>query len=51
MSIYIIPSTIQAFIIAHTSEFIPRLMYQYGHSQDGTQKGYVNFTLTGTEEP
>ena len=23
-------------------------MYQYGHSQDGTQKGYVNYTLTGT---
>eukprot|EP00090_Calanus_glacialis_P001897 TRINITY_DN11418_c0_g1_i3.p1 TRINITY_DN11418_c0_g1~~TRINITY_DN11418_c0_g1_i3.p1 ORF type:complete len:280 (-),score=56.84 TRINITY_DN11418_c0_g1_i3:100-918(-) len=35
-----------AVIIAHTSEFIPRLMYYYGHSKDGTYRGYVNFTLT-----
>lgn len=35
-----------AVIIAHTSEFIPRLLYQYKYSPTTTQAGYVAFTLT-----
>ena len=33
----------QAFLIAFTSEFIPKLVYKYEHSWE--MKGYVNFTL------
>ena len=33
----------QAFLIAFTSEFIPKLVYKYEH--DWNMKGYVNFTL------
>ena len=33
----------QAFLIAFTSEFIPKLVYKYEHSWN--MKGYVNFTL------
>ena len=35
-----------AFIIAFTSEFIPRLVYQYKYSTDNTLTGYLNFTLS-----
>lgn len=35
----------QAFIIALTSDFIPRLVYTMAYSPDGTLKGYVNQTL------
>ena len=35
-----------AFIIAFTSEFIPRLVYQYKYSSDNTLAGYLNFTLS-----
>lgn len=34
-----------AFIIALTSEFIPRLVYSLRYSDDGSLKGYVNFTM------
>uniref|UniRef100_K1QJJ1 Anoctamin n=1 Tax=Magallana gigas TaxID=29159 RepID=K1QJJ1_MAGGI len=34
-----------AFIIALTSDFIPRLVYTMAYSPDGTLKGYVNQTL------
>ncbi|KAK3782661.1 hypothetical protein RRG08_037665 [Elysia crispata] len=34
-----------AFIIALTSDFIPRLVYQLRYSDDGTLNGYVNFTM------
>ncbi|XP_078281128.1 anoctamin-7 [Rhinoraja longicauda] len=34
---------INAFLIAFTSEFIPRLLYQYENSRN--LEGYVNFTL------
>ena len=37
----------QALIIAISSEFIQRLYYQHVVSPDGTQAGYVDFTLTG----
>lgn len=33
----------QAFLIAFTSEFLPRLLYK--HEYDYTLSGYVNFTL------
>ncbi|XP_030646282.1 anoctamin-1 [Chanos chanos] len=34
-----------AFVISFTSEFIPRLVYQYLYSETGTMHGYVNHTL------
>ncbi|NWW78295.1 ANO2 protein, partial [Climacteris rufus] len=37
---------INAFVIAVTSDFIPRLMYQYAYSQDGTMHGFINHTLS-----
>ena len=33
----------QGFLIAFTSEFIPKLVYKYEH--DWNMRGYVNFTL------
>ena len=38
-----IHSVFQAFLIAFTSEFLPRQMYQYQYNWD--LAGYVNFTL------
>jgi anoctamin-7 len=35
--------TLQAFLIAFTSEFLPKLLYQYEY--DWNLVGYVNFTL------
>ncbi|XP_064276588.1 anoctamin-2 isoform X3 [Passer domesticus] len=37
---------INAFVIAVTSDFIPRLMYQYVYSQNGTMHGFINHTLS-----
>ncbi|XP_069766032.1 anoctamin-2-like isoform X2 [Narcine bancroftii] len=37
---------INAFVIAITSDFIPRLVYQYMYSDDGTMHGFVNHTLS-----
>ncbi|NXY20190.1 ANO2 protein, partial [Atrichornis clamosus] len=37
---------ISAFVIAVTSDFIPRLMYQYAYSQNGTMHGFINHTLS-----
>ncbi|KAK2151235.1 hypothetical protein LSH36_371g01026, partial [Paralvinella palmiformis] len=34
-----------AFLIAFTSEFLPKLLYEYTVSGDMSLKGYVNFTL------
>ena len=36
----------QAFVIAITSDFIPRLVYQYAYSHNGTLHGFVNHTLS-----
>lgn len=36
----------QAFVIAVTSDFIPRLVYQYAYSHNGTLHGFVNHTLS-----
>lgn len=35
-----------ALIIAFTSEFIPKLVYKYAVSPNGTLTGYTNFTLS-----
>lgn len=34
------------FIIAFTSDVVPRLLYKYYESPDGTMQGYVNYTLS-----
>lgn len=39
-------SVLQAFVIAITSDFIPRLVYQYAYSHNGTLHGFVNHTLS-----
>lgn len=36
----------QAFVISFTSDFIPRLVYLYMYSQNGTMHGFVNHTLS-----
>ena len=36
----------QAFVISFTSDFIPRLVYQYTYSPDGSMFGFVNHTLS-----
>ncbi|XP_044278201.1 anoctamin-2 [Varanus komodoensis] len=37
---------INAFVISVTSDFIPRLVYQYAYSHNGTMHGFVNHTLS-----
>ncbi|XP_055789341.1 anoctamin-1-like isoform X1 [Salvelinus fontinalis] len=37
---------INAFVISFTSDFIPRLVYQYMYSSDGSMHGFVNHTLS-----
>ncbi|KAA0720764.1 Anoctamin-2 [Triplophysa tibetana] len=37
---------INAFVIAFTSDFIPRLVYQYMYSETGTMHGFINHTLS-----
>uniref|UniRef100_A0A3P9MYH8 Anoctamin n=1 Tax=Poecilia reticulata TaxID=8081 RepID=A0A3P9MYH8_POERE len=37
---------VNAFVIAFTSDFVPRLVYQYTYSPDGTMHGFVNHTLS-----
>uniref|UniRef100_A0AAQ5YG42 Anoctamin n=1 Tax=Amphiprion ocellaris TaxID=80972 RepID=A0AAQ5YG42_AMPOC len=39
-------SVLQAFVISFTSDFIPRLVYQYTYSPDGTMHGFINHTLS-----
>lgn len=43
---YKLPSFLQAFVISFTSDFIPRLVYQYMYSPDGSMHGFVNHTLS-----
>lgn len=35
-----------AFVIAFTTDFIPRLVYRYVFSKDGSLQGYIKFTLS-----
>uniref|UniRef100_A0A8D0DEE5 Anoctamin n=1 Tax=Sander lucioperca TaxID=283035 RepID=A0A8D0DEE5_SANLU len=37
---------VNAFVISFTSDFIPRLVYQYMFSVDGTMHGFVDHTLS-----
>uniref|UniRef100_H3CGP9 Anoctamin n=1 Tax=Tetraodon nigroviridis TaxID=99883 RepID=H3CGP9_TETNG len=37
---------INAFVISFTSDFIPRMVYQYKYSPDGSMHGFVNHTLS-----
>uniref|UniRef100_A0A670XWW2 Anoctamin n=1 Tax=Pseudonaja textilis TaxID=8673 RepID=A0A670XWW2_PSETE len=37
---------INAFVISVTSDFIPRLVYQYVYSHNGTMHGFINHTLS-----
>uniref|UniRef100_A0A6J0T5P3 Anoctamin n=1 Tax=Pogona vitticeps TaxID=103695 RepID=A0A6J0T5P3_9SAUR len=37
---------INAFVISVTSDFIPRLVYQYAYSHNGTLHGFINHTLS-----
>lgn len=37
---------VNAFVIAFTSEFIPRLVYRYSYSDDGTLKGFLNNSMS-----
>lgn len=37
---------VNGFVIAFTSDFIPRLVYRFVYSSDGSLKGYVDFTLS-----
>nr|XP_019935341.1 PREDICTED: anoctamin-1 [Paralichthys olivaceus] len=37
---------VNAFVISFTSDFIPRLVYQYMYSPDGTMHGFVDHTLS-----
>lgn len=39
-------SLFQAFVISFTSDFIPRLVYQYMFSQTGTMHGFIDHTLS-----
>lgn len=36
---------VNAFVIAFTSDFIPRLVYMYSYSKDGTLAGFVESRL------
>ena len=36
----------QAFVISFTSDFIPRLVYQYMFSETGTMHGFIDHTLS-----
>uniref|UniRef100_A0A8C3M8P7 Anoctamin n=1 Tax=Geospiza parvula TaxID=87175 RepID=A0A8C3M8P7_GEOPR len=37
---------LMAFVISFTSDFIPRLVYLYMYSENGTMHGFVNHTLS-----
>ncbi|KAK2866834.1 hypothetical protein Q8A67_024951 [Cirrhinus molitorella] len=37
---------VNAFVISFTSDFIPRLVYQYMYSPDGSMHGFLNHTLS-----
>ena len=39
---------VQALVISYTSDFIPRLVYMWGYSDDNSLEGYMNNSLAGT---
>lgn len=44
--IYSLSFSLEAFVISFTSDFIPRLVYQYMFSQTGTMHGFIDHTLS-----
>lgn len=38
--------SLQAFVISFTSEFVPRMVYQYMYSANGTMNGYTEHSLS-----
>lgn len=38
---------LQAFVIAYTSDFIPRMVYKYVYSPHFTLHGYIEHSLSG----
>lgn len=38
--------SLQAFVISFTSEFVPRMVYQYMYSVNGTMNGYTEHSLS-----
>lgn len=36
-----------AFVIAYTSDYIPRMVYKYVYSYDNTLNGYIDHSLSG----
>lgn len=39
-----------AFVIAYTSDYIPRMVYKYVYSRDHTLTGYIDHSLSGMWE-
>ncbi|KAK1888001.1 Anoctamin-1 [Dissostichus eleginoides] len=39
-------SKFSAFVISFTSEFVPRMVYQYMYSENGTMKGFTEHSLS-----
>lgn len=37
-----------AFVIAYTSDYIPRMVYKYVYSADSSLWGYIDHSLSGT---
>ena len=37
---------VNAFVLSFTSDFIPRLVYRYSYSRDGSLQGYLNNSLS-----
>lgn len=42
----VISWSLQAFVISFTSEFVPRMVYQYMYSANGTMNGYTEHSLS-----
>lgn len=38
--------SLQAFIMAFTSDMIPRMVYLYAYSKESSMKGYINDSLS-----
>lgn len=48
LSLFLFPISFQAFIVAFTSDMIPRLVYYYAYSEseDSPMSGYINNSLS-----
>lgn len=36
-----------AFVIAYTSDYVPRMVFKYGQSNDSTFAGYIDYSISG----